>query len=268
MPAAIDECAEKLRAERFTTKDDLLDWVSLTREHLNIKAGTDKKHSAAFYHAYDKLLEKFESRITETVFFERLEDYWYYSISVHEDGARVELEHANSAKINEDDTVTVTVDQRFLLIAVSEPLLTVEDYAAEYGVESGTVRQWIRRGKLRNVRKVGNEWRIPRITELPGRGGYENAVYMWYERLRDLPEEFAFLNNYACAMINRDYRDKTLFHITYVAQGVKATTMDCDVKERERIELFMISHPNIHYVGGPMDGLNISISRKHDSNSI
>ena len=268
MSAVIDEYAEKLRAERFTTKDDLLDWVSTTRENLRKKAETDKKHSAAFYHAYDKLLQKFECRITETVFFKRLEDYWYYSISVHEDGARVELEHANSIEVNEDGTVTVTVDQRFPLIAVSEPLLTVEDYAAEYGVETGTVRQWIRRGKLRNARKVGNEWRIPRITELPGRGGYENAVYMWYERLRDLPEEFAFLNSYACAMINRDYHDRTLFHITYAAQGVESTTVDCDVKERERIELFMISHPQIRYVGFPVDGLNIAISRKNDSDSI
>ena len=268
MPLAVDECAAKIREERFTTKEDLLSWVCRTRAQLKRRAETDKKHSAAFYHAYDKMLLKFEHRIKETVLFQHLEDYWYYSVCVYEDGAQLELEHANSAKINVDGTVTVTVDQRFVLIHVSEPLLTVEEYAKEYGVETGTVRQWIRRGKIRNARKEGNEWRIPRITEIPGRGGYENALYIWYEYLRDLPEEFAFLNHYACAMFNRDFQDKNLFHITYAAQGVESTTVDCDTKERERIELFMISHPQIRFVGAPTDGLNVAISMKRDNDSI
>ena len=33
-------------------------------------------------------------------------------------------------------------------------------------------------------------------------------------------------------------------------------------KERERLELFLISHPQIHFIGLPDDGLNLQISSK------
>ena len=254
--------AEQLRNERFTTKEDLLEWISLTRQSQKTKPETDTKHSAAFYHIYDQLLERFYKKIQSTVLFERLEDFWYYTICIYDEGARLDLEHACKAWVGDKGHVVVNSDQTFPLIIVRNKMLTVDEYAAEYGVGTGTVRQWIRRGKIRNAVKNGIEWRIPQLTEMPGRGGYESGVYMWYERLKDLPDEYGFLNDYSCAIFNRDPKDKSLFHITYAARNVEPKEVTCDSKEREKIELFMIGHPQIRYTGVPEDGLNIQISSK------
>ena len=88
---------------------------------------------------------------------------------------------------------------------------------------------------------------------------------MWHERLKNLPEEYAFLNNYVAVLINQDQGDKNYFKISFVAGGVDTKEMRVDVKEREKIELFLISHPQIHFNGGPDDGLNLHISRKYET---
>lgn len=95
-------------------------------------------------------------------------------------------------------------------MTVDTKLLTVDDYANTYGVNTGTVRQWIRRGKIRNAIKLGNEWRIPELTDMPTRG-YQTGIYMWMEYLKNLHKEYEFLRNYTTAMFDQDSIDKNKF---------------------------------------------------------
>lgn len=256
------EIADNLREECFTTKEDLLEWLDAARERIKTKSETDIKHSAAFYHVYDNMLQKFISAIANTVLFERLEDFWHYSISLSDAGATLYLEHYTYQYYGE--ALNYLSDQSFTLLHIRGRMLTVDEYANTYGVTQGTVRQWIRRGKIRSAIKTGNEWRIPELTELPGRG-YQAGFYMWYEPLKNLPEEYSFLNDYVGVLFNQDVKDKNLFHVDYVARGVDTREMTVDAKEREKIELFMITHPQIHFNGGPDDGLNVHIARKWET---
>lgn len=259
-----EKLREQLRNERFTSKEDLLVWIEGAKNRIAKKSETDKRHSAAFYHIYKDLLDKFEKEIRHTVLFMHLEDCWYYELSISYSGAQLSLRHANQGQINDKGNVVITEDQHFRLVTVETRLLTVEDYASAYGVASGTVRQWIRRGKIRSALKVGNEWRIPELTDMPTRG-YQSGVYMWAGCLGDLPEEFEFLKEYSTALFNQELTDKNKFRITFAAQGVKSKEVVCDTQEREKIELFMISHPQIMYFGLPEDGLNVSISCKNET---
>lgn len=250
---------EQLRKERFTSKNDLLIWLSDAKKRISKKSETDNLHSAAFYHAYESLLNKFEEKIANTILFTYLEDCWYYELSISYSGAQLSLYHANYGQIGEKGNIVVTTDQHFRLITVDTKLLTVEEYATTYGVNTGTVRQWIRRGKIRNAIKLGSEWRIPELTDMPTRG-YQSGIYMWTEYLRDLPREYEFFRKYSTALFNQDPLNKNIFQVSFVAQGVKAKNITCNTQEREKIELFMITHPQIHYFGLPDDGLNVSIS--------
>lgn len=258
---------EQLRNERFTTKEDVLLWISEAKKRTKKKSETDNHHSAAFYHIYKDLLDKFEQEIRNTVLFVHLEDCWYYELSISYSGAQLSLLHANQGRIGDKGNVVVTEDQHFRLVTVRTRLLTVEDYANTYGVNAGTVRQWIRRGKIRSAVKIGNEWRIPELTDMPVRG-YQSGVYIWTEYLRNLPKEYEFLRKYRAVLFNQDSTNKNMFRITFVAQGVKSKDIFCDTQEREKIELFMISHPQIKYFGLPEDGLNISISCKGETGKL
>ena len=110
----------------------------------------------------------------------------------------------------------------------------MEENAKEYGVETVTVRQWIRRGKIRNAVKNGREWLIPELTELPGRG-YTSAIYMWYEYLYDLPNEYKFLTDYTTVLINQCSDDRAKYEITFAAGGCKTLNKDIRSKGKRKI---------------------------------
>lgn len=254
---------EQLRESWLTTKEDVLSWLSGEIERVNDKSKKDKKHSAAFYYAYTKLLIEFHEKISGTILFKHLEDFWHYTIGVSSAGAVLSLCYLPNYSIDEEKrTITLYgAGQELPIITVRGQYLTVEEYAAEYEVGAGTVRQWIRRGKIRTAIKVGKEWIIPELTELPGRG-YQSASYMYNGALSDLPEEYEFLNGYTVVMINQDREDRQKFKVTVGAGGKRPVDRVMDAKEREKLELFLISRPDVHYVEGPMDGLNVQISSK------
>ena len=70
----------------------------------------------------------------------------------------------------EPTSVSVMPGQTFELVTVPSALLSVEEYAAVYNVSVTTVRQWIRRGKIRSAIKNGCEWSIPELAAVSGRG--------------------------------------------------------------------------------------------------
>lgn len=253
--------AELLRQDRFTTKEDLLAWISNEKKRISDKAVTDRKHSSAFYYAYTKMLDRFYKKVDGTVLFKRLEDFWYYSIDVSSYGACLALEYTQKCWLDDSGHLVCQTGQTLRLLFVPGRLLTVEEYADEYNVGAGTVRQWIRRGKIRTARKSGKEWLIPELSELPGRG-YQSAVYQYNGSLSNLPEEYNYLLGYTTVIINQNHKDKSLYNVTVAAGGKESINLQMDTKEREKLEVFLIANPEVTYVDGPMDGLNVSISAK------
>lgn len=251
--------AERIRNTRFTKKEDLLTWLDIAKGKVQNKAETDKKHSAAFYHAYLSLLDRFRTAINAAVLFNELEDFWYYSLAISPSGATLSLIHVSKWK-EIDDKLIVTTDQTYRLIHEAGKMLSVENYAAQYGVGAGTVRQWIRRGKLRGAKKAGRDWSIPELTEIPSRG-FQSGAYFLYERLKEPSEDYPFLNDCRAVIINQDTADKSLFHVqTVSAHSSDTTEILCSAGEREKLEYYLLSHPQFVNVPTPDDGLNVEIS--------
>ena len=91
-----------------------------------------------------------------TRLFTELEDWWAYELTLSYDGIYLFCNHYNFRGLAPDNKLDMVCDQEFILLSVKSELLTVEQYAEQYGVESVTVRQWIRRGKIRTATKYGN----------------------------------------------------------------------------------------------------------------
>lgn len=246
------ELAEYLRRNYPSTKEEILKAMQQAKERTDEDAKTDKRHSAAYYHILRKLITEFTEQIEKAVLFERLEDCWFYDIYINYAGARLSLEHAVPREERCNGHPNYNVNQVYTLVEKRAKLLSVEEYAQSYGVEAVTVRQWIRRGKIRTAMKAGREWLIPELTELPSRG-YKSAVYMWYEYLSDLPKEYEFLTKYTTVLINQNKDDRRKYDVTFAAGGVDSLRETYDTKERERLELFLISDPRIHCIEAPTD---------------
>lgn len=255
------EAAEEIRKEMLTTKEDLLTWIEKQKIFMQERAQGDKKHSAGFYSAYMRLLDRFKDEIESTHLFNRLEDFWYYAVCVSSAGASLSLEYSPRYHYDEEGKIHLQIGQSLELLNVEGKMLSVEEYANEFGVGAGTVRQWIRRGKIRNARKVGNEWVIPELTELPGRG-YKPAYFLATEKPKNIPEEYGFLGEYPRVLIFQDTEDKNLYNVIAMAQGKKSLEVQMNLTERERFELYLIANPDFIFVEGPKDGLNLKMSSK------
>lgn len=246
---------EEEKLEAFTegsivTKDALLS--SLRWKLIELESGKEtdefKNHSAAFRNLYIELVRKFRDKIERTILFNELEPWWSYTYEIDDSGATLHLTYADSVDFNDDKNIDfVMVGEDFELVKVRTRLMTVEEYAKVYEVSVGTVRQWIRRGKIRSAVKAGSEWRIPELSEVVGRG-YKRATFHWEEQLDDVPEEYAFLKKYNWLSIDQSMKDKNKYRVRASGGKKKAFETIMETKEREKFELFLISNPFVKAV--------------------
>lgn len=224
-----------------TTKEEILENIDWAKKDFERQASDNVDHSPKYYARLLALLEEFKVKINNTVLFNELEDWWHYGFEITEAGITLQLYHVCDVTFDDEGGITATsVDSTFDLITVKAKTLTADQYAEMYGVGVGTVRQWIRRGKLRSAMKAGSEWRIPELAEVHSRET-ASPLYMWEDELSDIPEEYSFLtrgNN--LHIINR----KTNYQIQLHTSG-KDEIITMDTKEKEKFELFLISHPLI-----------------------
>lgn len=73
--------------------------------------------------------------------------------------------------------------------------MTVTEYAEMNSVTETTVRQWIRRGKLRRAKKQGRDWIIPSIYERPIRG-FVNVIYFIGNLPNNIINKYPFLEDF------------------------------------------------------------------------
>ena len=205
------------------------------------------EHSLPYYNGLIKLLNKIIFEITTRQIF-LAPDGWYYSFSISNIDASLFIRHVSpSEHEKESDNETsqeVIYDESFRLICYPTNLMTVDDYAKINGIEPVTVRQWIRRGKLRTAVKIGGEWRIPEITDTPSRG-FTSVRYYNNGRLFILPQNYHCLNQQPFYIDIYPAEKKGFCQILFDGMPAKLSGDLIPDSEREKIELALISTPGM-----------------------
>ena len=235
--------------EHLILKEQYITTAKELKEELNsyLEAVKSKKivkllssHSEEFYGQYLKLVSDFCHMVENTELLNDLEPMWYYNCEIDDTGASLHLCHVGRLEVDENDIIDcISIDEDFELVKVNARLLTVEEYAKIYGVTVGTVRQWIRRGKIRTAIKAGSEWRIPELTELHGRG-YTEGRYFCEENLDNIPEEYSFLVS-CCHVVIKQAGCDTFNVICDYRDSEEERCIKMSTKEREKFELFLIT---------------------------
>lgn len=193
-----------------------------------------------------EMLQKFAACISDMRFPEMTSSAWFYEYRWKADGIVLELLHCDNAEFDDDDElISMDSSECITLAEVKCAYLTVEDYAEKYDVTVTAVRQWIRRGKLRCAVKMGRDWLIPELADRPQRG-YEPASYTWNYLPDPLKKEFPFLQQCFEVHITRNDTEKAMFDVLLMNRYGKALEkIRMQVKEREKLELALISAPEV-----------------------
>ena len=201
-------------------------------------------HTVQYYNALSQLLNKVIVEIASRNIFDAPEG-WFYSFVITNKSAALYIQHVAEIQMDENGNALLDVNEKFRLINYPVRLLTVEEYASVSKTEAGTVRQWIRRGKLRNAIKVGGEWRIPEITDPPTRG-FTPVRYYNNGHFLSLPKELGVsLNQKPCIIdIYKAKEEKGYVVLFDYAPAMIPQRLLTDA-EREKLELMLISNSNI-----------------------
>ena len=201
-------------------------------------------HTVQYYNALPQLLNKVIVEIASRNIFDA-PDGWFYSFVITNKSAALYIQHVAEIRMDENGNAIFDINEKFRLINYPVRLLTVEEYASVSKTEAGTVRQWIRRGKLRNAIKVGGEWRIPEITDPPTRG-FTPVRYYNNGHFLSLPKELGVsLNQKPCIIdIYKAKEEKGYVVLFDYAPAMIPQRLLTDA-ERERLELMLISNSNI-----------------------
>ena len=230
-----------------TEKKTIINLLENKLREISKERDNSPKHSLPYYNGLIKLLNKVIFEIATRQIFPA-PDGWYYSFSISNSDASLYIRHiAPSEHENESDNATtqeVVYDESFRLICYPTNLMTVDDYAKLNGIEPVTVRQWIRRGKLRTAVKIGGEWRIPEITNTPSRG-FTGVRYYNNKRLLLLPKSYNCLNQQPFYIDIYPSEKKGYCQIYLDGVPAKLSGELIPDAEREKIELALISTPGM-----------------------
>ena len=246
------ELLKEFKKQKLTSKEEVLEFIDKMIRVLNKYSRRDNIRSSSYYYTVNKILDEFRNRVTDSKLIENIDDFWCYDIDY--DQRRIELVLQYFDVKEEKGKITENCEEVYRLIIVTAGLLTVEEFAELHDVGVGTVRQWIRRGKIRTAIKEGKEWRIPELTEKPTRG-YKSVTYGWLEELVNLPEQYNYMNEYSFVQLEQDDNDKKRFTARFFGELEKKRsvqdkehTIELNRKEVENFELFLITHSQILYL--------------------
>jgi excisionase family DNA binding protein len=184
------------------------------------------------------LCDKFKGQLLQKSIPNLTKHWHYYDYFVTKNSIRLDLLKCEYVEFNENDEISnMTSNMEHTLLEVTCDYLTVEQYAQQYGVTDTTVRQWIRRGKLRSAKKAGRGWLIPALADRPTRG-FERVAYSWNVLPFEIIEEFPFLTGCNTAYIYQGDTDKKAFYcIAYDSTREDRQKCGLDAKDGGLMEL-------------------------------
>ncbi|WP_418790898.1 helix-turn-helix domain-containing protein [Phosphitispora sp. TUW77] len=240
------------RESHLFTREDVLKSLELFIEHE--KLNEEAVYSNEVVKNRVKLCEKFYAAVKKCKLPVLTELWWFYEYELLGNSMELNLCQASEIKVENDEISGMTSTVEHTLIKVECNYITVEQYAAMLNVEPVTVRQWIRRGKLRHAKKNGRDWLIPDTEDKPRRG-FTNVQYIVENDAHIESDEFPLLAVCESISIFQDVDNKNKFICSLRNYKIEFhTTLELTRSEVERLEHTIIESgkarvgANIQYV--------------------
>ena len=200
---------EKLFRENYLfTREDVLKSLELFIDHE--KLNEEPRYTDEGVKNRIKLCKKFLAAVKKCKLPVLTELWWFYEYQFLGNSMELNLCHADEIEVENGEISGMTSTVEHTLITVDCDYLTVEQYASMIGIEPVTVRQWIRRGKLRHAKKNGRDWLIPDTEDRPQRG-FTSVQYIVEKEAIIESDEFPLLSACDSISILQDQDNKSKF---------------------------------------------------------
>jgi len=187
----MDEKEELFRENYLFTREDVLKSLELFIEHE--KMNEEPRYSNEVVKNRIKLCKKFITAVKKCKLPILTDFWWFYEYQFLGNSMELNLCQADEIEVENGEISGMTSSIEHTLITVECDYLTVEQYATMLGIEPVTVRQWIRRGKLRLAKKNGRDWLIPDTEEKP-QLGFTSVQYIVENEDQIESDEFPLLS--------------------------------------------------------------------------
>lgn len=196
------------------------------------------------------LCDEFRKKLEKSDIPALTKPWLFYDYSITNDSIELLLWKCSDVEFDDEGEISsMSSNEEYTLAEVKCNYLTVAQYAVLYGVTTTTVRQWIRRGKLRTAVKKGRDWLIPALADKPRRG-FESVTYHWKVLTGDIIESFPFLAEADCVYLFQDDEDKKIFYAIIGWPGAEnRQKVALTSKEREQLEIMLIALPGVQVEG-------------------
>ncbi len=243
---------ELFREDHLFTREDILKSLELFIKHE--KLNEENLYSDEVIKNRVKLCEKFIEAVRKCKLPVLTELWWYYEYQFLGNSMELNLWQADELEVENGEISGMTSTVEHTLITVKCDYLTVEQYASMLGIEPVTVRQWIRRGKLRYAKKNGRDWLIP-DTENKLQRGFTSVQYIVEKEAQIESDEFPLLSACDSIFILQDQNNKRKFNCYLNNYKTKFNSkLELTRSEVERLEHTIIESgkarigENIQYV--------------------
>ena len=215
-------------------------YISEIEQGINLKP----ELSAGFYFRYLIQLRKAKDKLSSIVIPDVSECNCYFVCKFYDTKFILEICDDREKEIPSE------------IILAETPLLDVPSFARLYGITEGAVRQWIRRGKLPGAIKFGNEWRIPELSDVSVKK-VVSRKYIWDSTLSEVPEVFDYITSYDTLEIFNSSENGKYSVLCSSRNTVKHDNLEMkiDLKEKEKLELWLIANPLVRAEASLIDTL-------------
>lgn len=204
---------ELFREYYMFSQEDILKSLGLQIEH--VQNDKELRLSSEAKKKRIDLLQRFTSAVKKSRLPVLTELWWFYDYRITGNSIELYMCEADEIEFEDDEPSSMSSSLEHPLIKVECEFLSVDEFSKMHNVAPVTVRQWIRRGKLRHAIKTGRDWKIPDIEDKPHRG-FTDVQYMISDASGIDSKEFPLLSNTESAYISQNDIKKSEFECIFV----------------------------------------------------
>ncbi len=203
-----------------------------------------------------ELMKEFRVKLESSPIPTLEQPFFCYEITITDVEISLSMLEYNEIKFDKEGSIEeATSSETPDIVHVRVPFIAIDEFASQRGVKTATVRQWIRRGKLRNAERRGSNWFVASTEGKPERG-FSSGTYYCDSDEGDLSDHFPLPKGSRSIYLQQDGSScAECVASVYGADGNLIDKLQLNQSNREKLEHALIAASDVVFESTFIDGI-------------